>query len=181
MQAQQHLSHLLYTSWKASPTPNSIRPQLRAPQATTKMLAHSSPEAPEPQVSTVCTLALRGTSLHVQENKTQRQTVVPYGGETMRTCSYPHHYLREHWPCGPTPGPQQQELSHESSSHAFAGTQGDQNRVRLTSPVSLPSCPASFHANQTRLLTGPGSFYSFYTSLLPHILFSLQSPSLRFS
>lgn len=48
LQAQQHLSHLLYASWKAYPIPNPTRAQLRAPQATTKMMAHSSPEAPEP-------------------------------------------------------------------------------------------------------------------------------------
>lgn len=48
-QAQQHLSHFLYSTAEASPTPNPTRAQLGEPEATAKMTARSSLELWNPK------------------------------------------------------------------------------------------------------------------------------------
>lgn len=161
MQAQQHLSPLLYTSWKPPPTPSPTRPQLRAPQATRKRMARSCPEAPEPQVSSACTLGLRGRSF------TSRKQDTMTNNGSLRTGDHGNMFS----PVPPTqstalwqPLAQQQELAHASSLHSLPSTQGDLSSVT----AQLPSI--TFHSHQTRLLTGPGSLSSSYTSPRPRTL-----------
>lgn len=143
------------------PTPSPTRPQLRAPQATRKRMARSCPEAPEPQVSSACTLGLRGRSF------TSRKQDTMTNNGSLRTGDHGNMFS----PVPPTqstalwqPLAQQQELAHASSLHSLPSTQGDLSSVT----AQLPSI--TFHSHQTRLLTGPGSLSSSYTSPRPRTL-----------